>query len=196
MILNNIEYEIRQLFWKDIVKLYNTHMQCDFPKEEIKTIELLQNLYNKGITKVYGVYDKTILKAYAIFERPQNANVVLLDYLAVHKMNRGTGLGGMFVKEFKNIFYDMDAIVAEIEDISKASGEEQKCIRTRRKQFYLKNDFYETGILTQADGGVDYEILYMPIAQKLKPFQIQNAMEKIYSTFFKKGDYIIRGELV
>ncbi len=194
MVINNIQYEIKQLVWEDIVKLYNTNMQCDFPKEEIKTLELLQNLYDKGISKVYGVYEKAILKAYAIFEKPKNDNVILLDYLAVHKMDRGTGLGGRFVKEFKNIFYDVDGIVAEIEDISKASSEEQEFIRTRRKQFYLKNEFYETGVLTQADGGVDYEILYMPVGQKLKKFQIQKAMERMYSTFFKKGDYIVRGE--
>lgn len=194
MVLNNIQYEIKQLIWEDIVKLYNTNMQCDFPKAEIKSLELLQNLYDKGINKVYGVYEKTILKAYAVFERPKNDNIVLLDYLAVHKMNRGTGLGGRFVKEFKNIFYDVDAIVAEIEDISKASNEEQKLIRTRRKQFYLKNGFYETEVLTQADGGIDYEILYMPVGQKLKKVQIQKAMEGIYSTFFKKGDYVVQGE--
>ncbi len=194
MVLNNVQYEIKQLDWEDIVKLYNTNMQCDFPKKEIKPLELLQNLYNKGISKVYGVYEKTILKAYAVFERPQNDTIVLLDYLAVHKMDRGTGLGGRFVKEFKNIFYDVDAIVAEIEDISKASDKEQEFIRTRRKQFYLKNEFYETGVFTQADGGVDYEILYMPVGQNLKKFQIQKAMERIYSTFFKKGDYIVRGE--
>lgn len=194
MVLNNIQYEIKQLDWEYIVKLYNTNMQCDFPKKEIKSLELLQNLYDKGISKVYGVYEKTTLKAYAIFEKPQNDNVVLLDYLAVHKMDRGTGLGGTFVKEFKNIFYDVDAIVAEIEDISKASSEEQEFIRTRRKRFYLKNGFSETGVLTQADGGVDYEILYMPVGQELKKFEIKRAMEKIYSTFFKKGDYIIKGE--
>lgn len=194
MVLNNIQYEIKQLVWNDIVKLYNTNMQCDFPKKEIKSLELLQNLYDKGISKVYGVYEKTTLKAYAIFEKPQNDNVVLLDYLAVNKIDRGTGLGGMFVKEFKNIFYDVDAIVAEIEDISKASNEEQEFIRKRRKQFYLRNGFCETGVLTQADGGVDYEILYMPVGQKLKKIQIQKAMERIYNTFFKKGDYIVQGE--
>lgn len=167
-------------------------MPCDFPKKEIKPLELLQNLYDKGISKVYGVYEKTTLKAYAIFEKPQNCNVILLDYLAVDKKDRGTGLGGMFVREFKNIFCDVDAIVAEIEDISKASNEEQEFIRTRRKRFYLKNGFCETGVLTQADGGVDYEILYMPVGQELKKFEIKRAMEKIYSTFFKKGEYIIK----
>lgn len=192
MVLNNIQYEIKQLVWKDIVKLYNTNMPCDFPKKEIKPLELLQNLYDKGISKVYGVYEKTTLKAYAIFEKPQNCNVILLDYLAVDKKDRGTGLGGMFVREFKNIFCDVDAIVAEIEDISKASNEEQEFIRTRRKRFYLKNGFCETGVLTQADGGVDYEILYMPVGQELKKFEIKRAMEKIYSTFFKKGEYIIK----
>ncbi len=194
MVLDNIQYEIKQLIWQDIVKLYNTNMQCDFPKEEIKSLELLQNLYDKDINKVYGVYEETTLKAYAVFERPQNDNVVLLDYLAVNKMDRGTGLGGLFVKEFKNILCNVDAIVAEIEDISKANNEEQELIRRKRKQFYLRNGFYETGVFTQADGEVDYEILCMPVGQKLNKFQIQKAMEVIYSTFFKKGDYIIRGE--
>ncbi len=135
MVLDNIQYEIKQLIWQDIVKLYNTNMQCDFPKEEIKSLELLQNLYDKDINKVYGVYEETTLKAYAVFERPQNDNVVLLDYLAVNKMDRGTGLGGLFVREFKNILCNVDAIVAEIEDISKANNEEQELIRRKENNF-------------------------------------------------------------
>ena len=63
--------------------------------------------------------------------------------------------------------------------------------RTRRKQFYLKNGFCETGIFTKADGGIDYEIICFSIRKELRDGEAACAMRNIYETFFAEGEYAV-----
>jgi len=191
MILQDVSYELKAFGWQEIEKLYKINMQEDFPLKEIKPLSLLKKLYEDGINKVFGFYEGKNLKAYAVLEKPKNVNIWLLDYLAVCKEQRGAGLGGLFLRRLKNVLCEADAVMAEIERIDRAVDDEQRLIRQRRKQFYLKNGFYETSICTEADGGVDYEILCLPVKQQMQYIAAEEAMKQIYNTFFKEGEYKI-----
>ena len=79
----------------------------------------------------------------------------------------------------------------EIERIDQAQNAEELQTRTRRKQFYLKNGFCETGIFTKADGGIDYEIICFSIRKELRDEEAACAMRNIYETFFAEGEYAV-----
>lgn len=81
--------------------------------------------------------------------------------------------------------------MGEIERIDQAQNAEELQTRTRRKQFYLKNGFCETGIFTKADGGIDYEIICFSIRKELRDGEAACAMRNIYETFFAEGEYAV-----
>ena len=84
---------------------------------------------------------------------------------------------------------DVDAVFLEIERIEKAEDEEQRLIRERRKSFYLKNGLKETNVFTVADGGLDYEILCLPVQKQIAGQSAGEKMNQIYETFFEEGSY-------
>lgn len=185
---------IRRLGWSEIEKIYSLNMQEDFPAGELKSLKLLKSLYDKGSNAAYGLYDdEQKLKAYAIFEKPDKGNVWLLDYLAVNSSARGGGFGSRFLKEIGGLLEGVDSVMAEIERIEMAQDDVQREIRERRKRFYLKNGLIETGVYTNADADMDYEILCLPVKKQVSGKEAAEAMKNIYDTFFEPGTYEIFG---
>lgn len=189
---------IKTFTWSQIEELYFTAMHRDFPPQEIKPISLLHRLYKNGNGIGYGYYDNSteeILRAYAIFEKPKKGNIWLLDYLAVNQNARGKGFGSAFLREMKETLNDAVAIMGEIERIEDAENEIQRQIRTKRKQFYLRNGWIETGVSTIADGKVHYEIICLPISQAVYGKKAVQAMKNIYETLFEPGMYQIFAQM-
>lgn len=186
-------YSLRPLTWPQLYRVYTTRMQEDFPPEEIKPLALLERLYAEGVTRAFGLFDaEDRMPAYAIFEKPASMDVWLLDYLAVDKNARGSGLGSLMIQLFEAVLAtDVRAILLEIERLDCASDEAQAAVRVRRKRFYLKNHLYETGVFSVADGGMDYEILCLPLRAPLTMQETAGAMEVIYRTFFTEGMYAV-----
>ncbi|MCM1257876.1 MAG: GNAT family N-acetyltransferase [Roseburia sp.] len=188
-------YRIKQLSWEEIRRLYDANMQQDFPIQEIKSFDMIEDLHRRGLNKSYGLWkgNETELSAYAIFERAYQGNVWLLDYFAVDRKKRGTGLGSIFLDQMVAVLKEtaVDAVFLEIERIEKAEDEKQRLVRERRKNFYLKNGLIETKVFTVADGGMDYEILCLPVQKKIVGQAAGEKMRQIYETFFEKGSYEI-----
>lgn len=183
---------LQQLNRDDLCTLWRDRMPLDFPKEEIKPLSLLLSLYDRGQTRIFALTDEQDILAYAILEIPDRGDVWLLDYLAVASRLRGQGLGGVILSQLPGALTDARAVLAEIERIDCAPDDTAHDIRTRRKRFYLSNGLLETGVYTQADGGVDYEILCLPCAEPVLGRSAAEAMEHIYSTFFTPDAYRIR----
>ncbi len=202
---------IKKLTWNEIMQIYHKNMQVDFPAEEIKPLELLTKLYNNGNCNAYGMYDydsctdnnindnfneenASRLVAYGIFEKPDCGDVWLLDYLAVDNSARGNGYGSRFLKEIAGVLEntgEISSVVAEIERIDRAADDSELDIRTRRKRFYMRNGLSETGVYTKADGGIDYEIICLPVKHKVYGSEASLAMKNIYETLFEPGMYEI-----
>lgn len=183
--------QIRQLDWSEILDVYMTRMQLDFPKAEIKPLEMIKNLCESGKNRTFGAYDdgKNLL-AYAMFVRPTVGNVWLLDYFAVDGDLRGSGIGSAFLSALSQHIIDADAVLLEIERISSATTDAEMQKRERRKRFYLKNGICETGVYAWAEG-VDYEILCMPVRCAVSGERAKEAMIDIYGTFFEKDRFIV-----
>ncbi|MCX4319945.1 hypothetical protein AALB52_17165 [Lachnospiraceae bacterium 38-14] len=191
---NRNDYKIYPLTWEEIEKLYHTNMQQDFPAPEIKPFGMIEDLHQRGLNKVYGLFGKgeRELSAYAVFEAANEGNVWLLDYFAVERKKRSLGLGSVFLTQLRDVLKettDTEAVFLEIERIDKAPDEKQRLIRERRKNFYLKNGLIETNVFTVADGGLDYEILCLPVQKQIMGQAAGEKMKQIYKTFFEENSY-------
>lgn len=171
--------------------IWHNSMPLDFPQEEIKPLSLLLSLYDRGQCRVFSLTEGGSILAYAILEIPNQGDVWLLDYLAVTKASRGRGLGSTLLSSLRGVLPDIRALMVEIERIDSAPDSAARDIRERRKRFYLHNGLVETGIYTQADGGIDYEILSLPCQGSVVGGAAAEAMERIYQTIFSPGTYAV-----
>lgn len=188
-----MNYEIKTFDWEAIENLYNTYMQEDFPKSELRPINKIKEAYDDERNRTFALYEegKDELMGYAIYEKPLQGDIWLMDYYAINKNGRGQGIGTMFLDLIKNTFTEAKAAIGEIERIDKASNDEEREIRTRRKQFYLRNGFCETGVYTIADDNMDYEILCFPIKHEVVGREAAEAIKHIYDAFFNEDEYRI-----
>ena len=53
----------------------------------------------------------------------------------------------------------------------------------------MKNGLIETNVFTVADGGLDYEILCLPVQKQIMGQAAGEKMKQIYKTFFEENSY-------
>ena len=169
---SNYKRQIKQLYIK-----------C-FPKNERFPFWILKRCSKKNNIFFYAVSDNDELigMVYII----NCSEFIYLMYLAVDENKRGNGYGTEILKDLKKKY---ETIILSIEGQDK---EEQNEKKKKRKEFYLKNGFYETNNFIE-DNGVKYEVLctnknYHITTEKLKQRYIQmtesNIMKKIIRKIF------------
>lgn len=187
-----MQSRLKPLGRDDLIRLWHEQMPLDFPREEIKPLPLLLSLYDRGQNHTFALTDGDDTLAYAILEVPDRGDIWLLDYLAVSSAARGRGLGSTVLSLLPASLPGARTVMAEIERIDCAPDADARETRTRRKRFYLQNGLRETGIFTRADGGIDYEILSLACRSHAVGGDAADAMENIYRTFFRPGEYMIQ----
>lgn len=134
--------------YKTEIKQLYTH---SFPKSERFPYFLLKHCSKENNVSFNVVLDdKEIIGMEYIIEYD---NISYLMYFAVEENRRGKGYGsnilGDLRKKYKTIILSIERPKKELEDNK---------IITKRKNFYLRNGFFETGKFIE-DTGVEYEIL-------------------------------------
>lgn len=152
--------ELKACTLNEISEIYNTYLVVDFPKNEVKPLSRITELYEKQLYFAYGLYgDGNALLAYAFLYAAPNSDFLLLDYFAVLKSMRGEGLGtkalSLLCTEVETHFA---GLIIEAENPDFAETAEEKEIRKRRIRFYERNGFEHTQILSRLFG-VEYCIL-------------------------------------
>ena len=193
---------IKRLTPDEIKSLYNSRMKDDFPPGELRPYDSLIRLLEQGryITLAYksdgsesGGCKPDEIMAYAFFIYQPESRTVLLDYYAVSKARRGTGIGGEFISRFREIFAPMDAdhILLEVENPDMAENSEDLEVRNRRIHFYEKNGCRMSHVRSRLLS-VDYSIMYLPFdGRELENQQLFDEMESMYRmvvTPLMKGD--------
>jgi len=84
---------LTELSIEEFTDIYNQYMVEDFPKDELKPLERMIFTMKTGLSCAYGMYEGKNLMGYAVFILPQGLQYGLLDYLAVLKQYRGSGVG-------------------------------------------------------------------------------------------------------
>ena len=102
--------------------------------------------------EVQAIYDHQEPVGFMVIRKYRS--ILYLAYLAVRSDLRSKGLGGQAIRELIRNNPDYQVIV-EYEAPDENSGEND--MRLRRKRFYLRNGFYETGWYTFYDD-MEFEI--------------------------------------
>lgn len=129
----------------DIKKIY----KHSFPKEERFPFWILKHCSKEENVIFNAILDKN--KVIGISYIITYDTIAYFMYLAIDENLRGKGYGSKvlqdFIKKYKTIILSIERPNKDIEDN-----------RNIRKQFYLRNGFFETNKFIE-DTGVEYEIL-------------------------------------
>lgn len=175
--------EMKSLNASAITTIYHTHMQNDFPPDEIKPLNSMLSLMSQGLYEGFGLFDGTHLRAYAFLAREKDGEVLLLDYLAVCKGFRGQDYGSQFLCLLKSQCAAFKGIIIEIESLRTAHNEEDLHIRTKRLAFYERNNLAKTNVTANCFG-VEFTILYLPISLEWDDAFVYEHLDGIYHTLF------------
>lgn len=115
--------------WAEIYLLY----QNAFPKSEKKPFFLVLQMHKKGATDVWRFTRNG--KFAGLIITINGAEHILLDYLAVKKSRRGTGIGSEILQLMRS-HYAGKGVFLEIESVYEEC--DNKAQRLRRKHFYEK----------------------------------------------------------
>ena len=124
-----------------------------FPKDERYPFWIIKSSIKNENIIFNIIYEETnvIGFLYSIFYD----NNLFLWYLAIDKKYRNKGYGKKVISDLKNSNKYKNIILA-VEKTDESMNKED--IRVKRKEFYIKNGFYETNTFTE-DRNVEYEML-------------------------------------
>lgn len=140
---------------KSLESLYH----ASFPDYEAKPFEMIIDGTENGLMDSYVLMisqeDKKVPAALAFVILGKK--ITLLDYLAVDPAYQSYGLGSYILSKLSEVYEK--PLVVEIESTEEKETEaEEQLQRERRKQFYLKNGFLDSGVRISLFG-VNMELL-------------------------------------
>lgn len=148
--------EIRTLTAEQITTVYKRYLTRDFPPTERRSLRNILTLTERDEYSTLGLFEANTLLGYAFFVR--HGRDLLIDYFAILDGNRGRGLGSHFLRLIADYGKDAASLIAEIEDPDTAHNEEERTRRLRRKAFYERNGFRDTGARV-VTFGVHYRLI-------------------------------------
>ena len=130
------------------------HVYFDaFPKKERMPFPMMVAMSKLWHTQFLSFYDGDTLCGFVYLARSRK--IVFIMFLAVDARLRQKGYGSAILREIKSKYPDKKIIVS-IEPCD--DGAPDLTVRERRKAFYRKNGYRETGYRMKL-GGVEQEIL-------------------------------------
>ncbi len=140
------------------VKLSNAdvkHIYFDsFPKNERIPFPMMVAMSKLWHTEFLGFYDGDTLCGFAYFAH--NNKIVFVMFLAVDRTLRSKGYGSAILRKIQNKYPDKKIIIS-IEPCDKNVPDIE--LRTRRKDFYMRNGYKETGYMMKLNGIVQEIII-------------------------------------
>ncbi len=185
--------EYKKASLQEIEEIYNTYMKKDFPPAELKPLSAIKYSVENGWYTVYIGYDEKGTKGYACIADCGNG-FGFLDYFAIVKEYRGTGVGTEF---FKNLgeFTNFQVIILETESVESAKNEEEDFIRKRRIAFYKRSGCIDSGCMYNVFG-VEYNVFINKNLELTNDFlaKLLSAYEYAYAAILRRDDkdYIFR----
>lgn len=179
--------QVRKIGFGEFSNIYTLHLVEDFPEAEVKPLEVIKDAFASGRYTAYILEDDRKVNAYASFIS-SDKDVVLLDYFAVTQgAGRSSGFGSYFIRELVREV-KTGGFILECEIPAKAASESEKIIREKRIAFYEKNGAIVTGTCVQVFG-VDFQLLYMPVAKKLEQIDIAKEFQELYRNILPEELY-------
>lgn len=172
-------------FWKGLYMRYKSYSTCDsqgrsqikeiyetsFPKSEKFPFWVLKQCAKENNVRLDAIIDhntdKIIGMSFLIFYD----DIAYLMYVAIDKKYRNKGFGSLVLRDLILRQVDVSILLC----IERPSAKKED-IKARRKYFYLRNGFYETGCFIE-DSDVEYEFL----SSSKERIITENDLKKRYS---------------
>ncbi|SDI65065.1 hypothetical protein SAMN05421493_12138 [Pseudobutyrivibrio sp. 49] len=177
---------LKQLNENEITKLYNEHMVIDFPKDELKPLNMILKSVDEGFYDCLVLYEKEEMVGYTFMVKLDNS--YLIDYIAIFPEFRNKGIGANLLGIIDDYLETADRIFGEVEDPDYTDDEEQKKLQTRRLNFYLRNSCRDTGLRVNCFG-VNYIILEAGKTQFKDKDEAWNLYERLYKSFLPEEKF-------
>lgn len=132
-----------------IKEIYET----SFPKSEKFPFWVLKQCARENNVRLDAIIDHSTDKIIGMCFLISYDDIVYLMYVAIDKKYRNKGFGSLVLRDLILRQADISILLC----IERPSAEKED-IKARRKNFYLRNGFYETGCYIK-DSGVEYEFL-------------------------------------
>lgn len=181
--------EIKEIDIYNMKEIYESYMVKDFPADELKSLNLIESLMEKKNYKCFGMFHNDELAAYAFLYFNDLNLTFFIDYYAVVGTKRNMGYGSQFLTLLKEKFYEYNGFFLEVEKVESAQNEEDRKIREKRMQFYLKNNGMKKTSVSSCVTGVDFDILYQPLKKELDNSFVYNELKGVYNSIFPKNLY-------
>lgn len=171
--------KLQRLDENQITKLYQEHMVVDFPKDELKPLNMILKSVQEGFYDCFGLFENEKIVGYTFMVKQENS--YLIDYIAIFPEHRNKGVGANLLTLIDDYLGDADRIIGEVEDPAYTADEEQKTLQTRRLGFYLRNNCYDTGLRVECFG-----VKFIILEAGNKKCRDKDEVWDLYSLFYKK----------
>lgn len=180
---------IKPLDRVEVSRIYESFMQEDFSKNQLKPLARILEMLDQGIYECIGLFADSRMLSYAFFVKQNETGYYLLDYLAVHKEQRSKGYGSIFMKEMRRYFKVCNGIFIECSSVSSLAewteeNHKTAMLRSKRIKFYCSSGAVMTKVKSELFG-VDYNILYYPLLET--DVSVYNEMKAIYRLMFPES---------
>lgn len=140
--------EFRLLSKAEIFEIYDTDLQNDFPKSEIKPKSMIEKCFDEGNYFARALFHEGKRLAYQFFI--VIGDNILLDYFAVDAKSRGSGVGSIALAEMSKMPEAQGRLILlEVEDPDYSLSEADLDMRKRRLHFYARNNVNYVGVKTR-----------------------------------------------
>ena len=140
------------------VKLKNTDVKDiyfdSFPKNERMPFLMMVAMSKLWNTEFLGFYDGDTLCGFVYLAH--NSKIVFVMFFAVDKTLRSKGYGSAILQDIQNKYPDKKIIIS-IEPCDNDDPDME--LRTRRKDFYMRNGYHETVYMMKLNGIVQEIII-------------------------------------
>ena len=164
-----------------VADIYKTRLTKDFIRSERKPLSAIRRLWEREEYEAFLLMRGGETLGYAFFAR--NGKNYLFDYLAIAEEHRDEGLGTLFLQKLGDCFDDAACILGEVEDPDKAADAEERALRERRMQFYLRSGYRKTGVTARVFG-VDFRLLEVPCGREHTDGEVRAVYTELYRSIF------------
>lgn len=136
-----------------------------FPKLERTPVRSMFSFARQSDTDVLGLYDGEELAGFSVVMK--NSSSAYLFYLAIDRKKRGMGYGSQALAALRE-FYPDHQLILDFEVLDPEADNYGQ--RLRRKEFYLRNGYSETGFSTYLRGA-EFEVVCTPAPLQEESFR-------------------------
>ena len=170
---------LERLTKAQVEDIYKNKMTVDFPKPELKPLEVILKAIDKDIYEPLGLLKDSKIIGYTFLVKL--GSDYLVDYLAVNSDSRNNGAGSEMVQLLANYLRGAGNVIGEVEDPDLATDTASKSIQARRLNFYFRNGCTDTGLRVKCFG-VPFKILR--VGQRTN--ENHDELWELYQNFYRR----------